>query len=54
MDTRQHVYLDVCCLSRLSDEQIQDRVRLEAEAVSILLGVRVENSLRWLEEWLAS
>jgi predicted nucleic acid-binding protein len=27
------IYLDVCCLNRPFDEQVQNRVRLEAEAV---------------------
>ena len=28
------IYLDVCCLSRLTDDQIQPRVRAEAAAIS--------------------
>jgi len=27
------VYLDVCCLSRLFDDQTQDKIRLETEAI---------------------
>lgn len=35
------VYLDACCLSRLTDDQSQPRIREEAEAVERLLaGVR--------------
>lgn len=35
------VYLDACCLSRLTDDQSQDRIREEAEAVEqVLAGVR--------------
>ena len=35
------VYLDACCLSRLTDDQSQSRIRDEAEAVEqILAGVR--------------
>ena len=35
------VYLDACCLSRLTDDQSQARIREEAEAVEqILAGVR--------------
>ena len=35
------VYLDACCLSRLTDDQSQARIREEAEAVEqVLLGVR--------------
>lgn len=31
------VYLDVCCFNRPYDDQTQDRVRLEAEAVLLIL-----------------
>ena len=31
------IYLDACCLSRPFDDQRQDRIRLEAEAVLIIL-----------------
>jgi len=35
------IYLDACCLSRLTDEQSQARIREEAEAVEqVLMGVR--------------
>lgn len=35
------VYRDACCLSRLTDDQSQDRIREEAEAVEqVLAGVR--------------
>lgn len=37
------VYLDACCLSRLTDDQTQPRIRQEAEAVErVLAGVRRE------------
>jgi hypothetical protein len=32
------VYLDACCLSRLTDDQTQRRIREEAEAVELVLG----------------
>ena len=32
------IYLDVCCLSRPFDDHIQDRVRLESEAVLAILN----------------
>ena len=32
------IYLDVCCLNRPFDDQNQDRVRLESEAVLAILG----------------
>jgi hypothetical protein len=36
------VYLDVCALSRLFDDQVQARIRLETEAVKLILShVRV-------------
>ena len=31
------IYLDVCCLNRPFDDQRQDRIRLEAEAVLLIL-----------------
>jgi predicted nucleic acid-binding protein len=31
------IYLDVCCLNRPFDDQTQERVRLEAEAVRLIL-----------------
>jgi predicted nucleic acid-binding protein len=35
------VYLDACCLSRLTDDQSQARIREEAEAVELVLaGIR--------------
>jgi len=42
------IYLDVCCLNRPFDDQTQDRIRLEAEAV-ILILLRVHaGTLRWV------
>jgi predicted nucleic acid-binding protein len=40
MDMRREsrIYLDVCCLNRPFDDQNQDRVRLESEAVLTILG----------------
>jgi len=32
------IYLDVCCLNRPFDDQIQDRVRLESESVLTILN----------------
>ena len=31
------IYLDVCCLNRPFDDQTQERIRLEAEAVLLIL-----------------
>lgn len=33
------VYLDVCCLCRLFDDQSQFRIRIETEAVEEILGL---------------
>lgn len=32
------IYLDVCCLNRPFDDQTQERIRLEAEAVRLILA----------------
>jgi len=32
------IYLDVCCFNRPFDDQTQERVRLESEAVLLILG----------------
>lgn len=32
------IYLDVCCLNRPFDDQTQDRIRLESEAVLTILS----------------
>ncbi|HUT35755.1 MAG TPA: PIN domain-containing protein [Planctomycetota bacterium] len=42
------VYLDVCCLNRPFDDQTQDRIRLEAEAVVIVLGRIEAGDYHWL------
>jgi len=44
------VYLDTCCLNRPFDDQMQDRIRLEAEAVLAVLS-RIENG-EWT--WVGS
>ncbi len=46
----RRVYLDVCCLNRPFDDQQQDRVHLEAEAVLLILK-RCE-SQEW--QWVSS
>jgi hypothetical protein len=38
MRRESRIYLDVCCLNRPFDDQNQDRVRLESEAVLTILG----------------
>jgi len=44
------VYLDTCCLNRPFDDQTQERVRLEAEAVLAILS-RIEKG-EW--DWVGS
>lgn len=44
------VYFDVCCLNRPFDDQTQVRIRLEAEAVLVILA-EIESG-RW--EWFSS
>jgi hypothetical protein len=40
MRCSKRIYLDVCCLNRPFDDQAQERVRLEAEAIkSVLLRI---------------
>ena len=44
------IYLDVCCLNRPFDDQTQDRIRLESEAVLLILKhIRLGN---WV--WISS
>jgi predicted nucleic acid-binding protein len=42
------VYLDACCLNRPFDDQSQDRVRLEAEAVLLILGHVERGQWQWI------
>jgi predicted nucleic acid-binding protein len=44
------IYLDACCLNRPFDDQTQDRIRLESEAILLILA-RVEDN-RW--DWFSS
>lgn len=44
------IYLDACCLNRPFDDQAQNRIRLESEAVLIILD-RMQNR-EW--EWIGS
>ena len=40
--TNMRIYLDVCCLNRPFDDQGQDRVRMETEAVkTVLLNIGI-------------
>lgn len=42
------VYLDACCLGRLTDDQTQLRIREEAEAVERLLRLVQNGSVEWV------
>ena len=42
------VYLDACCLNRPFDDQSQPRVRLETEAVSLILGKLHKHEWDWV------
>ena len=42
------IYLDACCLNRPFDDQSQDRIRLEAEAVVLILLRVHAGVLRWV------
>jgi len=42
------VYLDACCLNRPFDDQSQDRIRVESEAVLIVLSHLVADEWRWV------
>ena len=42
------VYIDVCCLNRPFDDQTQDRIRLESEAVLIILSQCMAGKLKWI------
>ena len=44
----RRIYLDVCCLNRPFDDQEQDRVRLEAEAVLLILKHCEIGEWRWV------
>lgn len=46
----QAIYLDVCCLNRPFDDQTQERIKLESEAIILILK-HIENK-DWL--WVSS
>jgi predicted nucleic acid-binding protein len=49
-ESMTRIYLDVCCLNRPFDDQTQDRIRLESEAVLLILK-HIE-TMEW--EWVGS
>jgi len=42
------IYLDVCCLNRPFDDQSQDRIRLESEAVKLVLDLVGKGRHTWV------
>lgn len=50
----RRVYLDVCCLNRPFDDQQQDRVRLEAEAVLLILKRCESGEWQWISSAVVS
>ena len=42
------IYLDACCLNRPFDDQRQPRIRLEAEAVLLILQRVADGGVQWL------
>ncbi len=42
------IYLDVCCLNRPFDDQTQDRIRLEAEGVLLILTHIEAGEWQWI------
>ncbi|WP_133511397.1 type II toxin-antitoxin system VapC family toxin [Candidatus Thiosymbion oneisti] len=42
------IYFDVCCLNRPFDDQTQDRIRLESEAILMILKHIEENDWQWI------
>lgn len=42
------VYLDACCLNRPFDDQSQDRIRLESEAIIIILNLLYKGEWKWI------
>jgi predicted nucleic acid-binding protein len=44
-EKRLKIYLDVCCLNRPFDDQTQDRVRLETEAILLIINKAIFGKL---------
>lgn len=42
------IYLDLCCLNRPFDDQTQDRIRLESEAVLLILAHIQTGEWEWI------
>lgn len=48
MDRHLRLYLDACCLNRLTDDQSQPRIRNEADAVEAILRLVREGKVIWV------
>jgi len=48
MGARVRIYLDACCLNRLTDDQSQPRIAEEAEAVEQILRLLGAETIEWL------
>lgn len=44
----EKVYLDVCCLNRPFDDQSQERIRLESEAILLILAQAQNSTIKWI------
>jgi predicted nucleic acid-binding protein len=42
------VYLDACCLNRLTDDQSQLRIRQESQSIVQILGRTRDGQIRWI------
>jgi predicted nucleic acid-binding protein len=42
------IYLDACCLNRLTDDQAQQRIHEEAEAVELILRRMHSGEVQWI------
>jgi len=42
------IYLDACCLNRPFDNQTQERIRLESEAVLLILNRLQQCQAEWI------
>ncbi|NHZ72299.1 MAG: PIN domain-containing protein, partial [Aquificales bacterium] len=42
------IYLDVCCLNRPFDDQSQERIRLESEAILLILKRIKAGDWKWV------
>ena len=48
------IYLDACCLSRLTDDQTQPRIREEADAVERMLRMIRGQTITWISSRVLS